>query len=312
MTTTELIADIPLDTAIAAHSGTSFVPEKRGESVREGYAAEMAEIYENLSAKCRNDSERSTLDAWWPRFRAVMRQLNLDYLHSQANIVSSFIAGPSNFPVARMEKRNRWAHNKLNHLFEVKARMLKRINRDLRPELRPIMAGDSDACQRLRQKIEQAEALQERMKTTNATIRKHAKAGREAQIAALVALGFETGRATRLLEPDFCGRIGFADFELTNNNANIRRMKQRLEGISRNQSAEATEAEGTNARFEDCPADNRVRLFFPGKPSEEIRSRLKHSGFRWSPTIGAWQAYRNSGTIEVAKREAGIEQLKTA
>jgi hypothetical protein len=215
-----------------------------------------------------------------------------------------------------MEKRNRWAHNKLNHLLDVKARMLKRIKLDLRPEFRPIMAGDSDACQRLREKIEGAERMQGIMRECNTIIRREKKNGPAAQIAALLA--FFTARqifqknpehqAAELLKPDFCGRIGFADYQLTNNNANIRRMKERLESISQHQAEPAIEAEGDKARFEDCPAENRVRLFFPGKPDVEVRSRLKSCGFRWSPTIGAWQAYRHPHTIQTAKIEAGIAE----
>jgi hypothetical protein len=146
------------------------------------------------------------------------------------------------------------------------------------------------------------------MKACNAAIRKHRKAGGAAQVAALVALGLSEEQAVKLLQPDFCGRIGFADFELTNNGANIRRMKARFEGISRNKATEATERQGSLARLEDCPADNRVRLFYPGKPDAETRSRLKSRGFRWSPTIGCWQAYRNSHTIGIAAREAGLAQ----
>ena len=126
--------------------------------------------------------------------------------------------------------------------------------------------------------------------------------------AALIAAGFSDGQAKTLFEPDCFGGFGFQNFKLSNNGANIRRMKKRLESISRNQATPATEMQGEIARVEDCPADNRVRLFFPGKPSQEVRSRLKSSGFRWSPTIGAWQAYRNSRSMETAKREAGISE----
>ncbi len=93
---------------------------------------------------------------------------------------------------------------------------------------------------------------------------------------------------------------------MTNNHANLRRMKQRLETIGRDQAKESTELEGSNARFEDCPEENRVRLFFPGKPAEDVRTLLKSRGFRWTPTIGAWQAYRNPWAIETAKKIAGI------
>lgn len=169
-----------------------------------------------------------------------------------------------------------------------------------------IMSDDPAADLKLAAKIADAEQLQAQMKACNTAIRKHAKAGQAAQVAALVAIGRTEAQARTLLTPDFCGRIGFANYQLTNNGANIRRMKERLQTVARAQATPETIIEGSNARLEDCPPENRVRLFFPGKPSEEIRSRLKRAGFRWSPTIGAWQAFRNNPSIQTAKIEAGL------
>ena len=96
------------------------------------------------------------------------------------------------------------------------------------------------------------------MKTANTAIREHAKAGSEAQTMALVALGNPEARARELLRPDFCGRIGFPDYELRNNNANIRRMRQRLAGIERAKDAPETVQEGGAARSENGPGEYRV------------------------------------------------------
>jgi hypothetical protein len=97
---------------------------------------------------------------------------------------------------------------------------------------RAIYSDDPAADDKLKAKIANAEQLQEIMKACNAAIRKHAKAGPAAQIAALVALGRPEAQAAELIKPDFCGRIGFADYQLTNNNANIRRMKERLQHVT--------------------------------------------------------------------------------
>lgn len=96
-----------------------------------------------------------------------------------------------------------------------------------------IYSDDPDAADALRAKVAKLEATQAAMKAANAAIRKHAKAGADAQVAAMVALGFDEVRARKLLVPDFAGRIGFADFETKNNGANIRRLKARLAEVER-------------------------------------------------------------------------------
>lgn len=299
------INDIPESTARMAYGGISFTPEKRAASEREGYAALMLADWEHFNAMIRTKPElRETMEAEFARYREGYRSRLIKKLHSDSRCVSSMIAGPSNFPVRRMEKRNNVAHKRLEELLEFRKRAIGAITKKLCPELRPIMAGDADAVQSLEKKIGEAERLQERMRTANATIRKYKKQGPEFQVRQLVSLGFTEQQSRTLLEPDFCGRIGFADYQLTNNNANIRRMKERLEVLKRDKATVATEQEGDNARVEDCPADNRIRLFFPGKPAADVRERLKSCGFRWTPSLECWQAYRNFRSRLQAYKEA--------
>ena len=59
------------------------------------------------------------------------------------------------------------------------------------------------------------------------------------------------------------------------------------------------EVEVVNSR-----ADERVRIITPEKPSEEIRNKLKSSGFRWSPYNSAWQRKNTPEGIRVAERFA--------
>ena len=55
---------------------------------------------------------------------------------------------------------------------------------------------------------------------------------------------------------------------------------------------------------------NRLQLKFDGKPSESVRSILKHNGFRWSPREGAWQRQLNGNAEYGLKRVA--EELKAS
>ena len=139
------------------------------------------------------------------------------------------------------------------------------------------------------------------MKAANAAMRKHAKAGPDAQARALIELGFSEDDARDLLYPRFSQGQGFASYQLSNNGAVIRDTKARLERLEAAHALPVTEKSSESLRLEDDPPANRVRLFFDDKPEKELRERLKGCGFRWAPSTGAWQAYRNRRTLELAQ-----------
>lgn len=295
--------DIPLSVAQAAHNGTSFVPERRAEQERNGYAQDMQNAWDHLAQFADTDDKRATLAEEFERFRAGYRKRKLAYLHSSSRIVSTMIAGPSNFPAARMNKRADIAHKRLTELLEFRERALKAIRRTLQPELRPIMSGDSNATERLQAKIAEAEALQANMKAVNDAHKRFLK-----NPASLDSAPFSDAMKDKIraYKPAYSWEPHpFAPYELSNNNANIRRMKERLAQVSKAQETPDSAKDGANARIEDCPSENRVRLFFPGKPAVEVRDKLKKTGFRWAPSLGCWQAFRNYRSIELAKEIAG-------
>lgn len=149
-----------------------------------------------------------------------------------------------------------------------------------------ISSEDPEAVDKITARVAELEADQARMKAANAAIRKHKKAGREAQVAALVALGYSETVAGKLIEPDCCGRIGFPDYALQNNNANIRRLKARIPRVQAVQQAEEKVEQIGAVEYRE--EDGRVQLVFPGKPAAEVRAKLRSHGFKWSPTRGAW------------------------
>jgi hypothetical protein len=164
-----------------------------------------------------------------------------------------------------------------------------------------ISSDDPEVIVKLQEKIELAEKVQARMVAANKAVRKNDR-------EALAAQGFSEARINDLFTPDFCGRLGFADFELQNNSANIRRMRQRITGLRRehaNRNAETPRLEikaPEGVTIEENAAENRLQIFFPGKPSEQIRSKLKSHGFRWSPNAGAWQRQLNDSARYAAKQ----------
>ena len=169
-----------------------------------------------------------------------------------------------------------------------------------------ISSDDPEAVQQLLEKLAKLERGQAVMVAANKIIRKHKQ--QPSAVPELVALGISEGKARDLLKPDFCGRIGFAGYETSNNNANIRRIKERitaLQQLDAKREQEDREHDCGSYRVVECFTDNRVRVFFPGKPSEQIRSTLKSHGFRWSPDAGAWQRMLSDGLTQWLTQEDG-------
>lgn len=159
-----------------------------------------------------------------------------------------------------------------------------------------ISSDDPNAVAKLREKIEAAEQKQARMKAANKLVKK----GDHAALAELLECSIET--ATKFATtPDFAGRFGYPAYELTNNNANIRRMKQRLQTLEAAEQAESKEYTINGVRVIENVEDNRLQIFFDTIPAPEIRQRLKSRGFRWARSVGAWQRQLNNSARWGAK-----------
>ena len=162
-----------------------------------------------------------------------------------------------------------------------------------------IYSDDPEAIVKLKEKIQSLENNQQLMKDCNKVI-KSKKLSEAAKIEQLIELGLTEKQAIEIMIPDYCNRIGFASYSLTNNNANLNRNKKRLAQLVKLESDETKEYEINGVTVVDNVEDNRLQLFFDGKPEEAIRSDLKSKGFRWSPRNGCWQTHRS----EWANRKA--------
>ena len=160
---------------------------------------------------------------------------------------------------------------------------------------RAIFSDDPDAAEKLESKISRLQKRQEMMKAANKLIRKGDRAG-------LLEMGFGETTIEKLFLPDFAGRIGFPDYEITNNGANIRRLAQRLAHIEAHKDDETTESTHGEIRIVDNVEENRLQIFFPGKPADQVRQDLHHSGFKWSRYNGCWQRQRGNNATYDANR----------
>jgi len=166
---------------------------------------------------------------------------------------------------------------------------------------RAIFSDDPEAITKLKKKIASLERNQEEMKSANKII-KSKKLLESEKIDRLKEMRFTESQAISIMEPDYAGRIGFAPYSLSNNNSNIRTAKKRLERLRKDLTRETTETMDGDIRVVENAEANRIQLIFDGKPSDVIRSILRHNGFRWSPRFTAWQRHLNNFGIYAKDR----------
>jgi hypothetical protein len=140
-----------------------------------------------------------------------------------------------------------------------------------------ISSDDPDAVSKLSMQLAKMEEEQTMMKKVNALVRKK-------DVKGIEALGFSPEAAAELLTKDFAGRIGYPSYRLTNNNANIKRVKDRIAALNRLAERASIEQTGAGYTYKEDPEENRVMFIFEGKPDEQTRKILKANAFKWSPS----------------------------
>ena len=163
---------------------------------------------------------------------------------------------------------------------------------------RVISSDDPNAIQKLQDKLEMCEKSQKYMKEVNAYYRKNGTCEGFP--------GMEAARAARLDESVrqaySWDKQPFPSYALTNNSAEIRRLKQRIEKLTVNQEVGFVGWTFDGGEVVANSEKNRLQILFDEKPDEQKRSALKGNGFKWSPSQGAWQRQLNDNAIYAAAR----------
>lgn len=197
---------------------------------------------------------------------------------------SVLISGAGNFPVKKKEKQvQAWENN--YQFYQETQKLISKIKSILYGK-DIIKSKDSDAVERLEEKLAGLKEDQERMKVANKFIRlKNVEKGNEG----LTNMGYSEKEIKELREPDFCGRVGYPPYMLQNNNANIHRVEGRIKQLKAAKERGNREEENRYFRVVENTEIMRLQIFFDEKPVQDIRSILKKNGFKWSSKNGCWQ-----------------------
>lgn len=217
-----------------------------------------------------------------------------------ARCPSILISGGSNFPVRKKEKQNAARDRNMEEWRRIQGLLdkIKSVGTG------GISSDDPQALAKLEAKLAKLEKHQELMKAANAAIRMKDKEKGDKRLA---ELGYTPEEIAELRAPDFAGRIGYPAYALQNNNANIRRIRERVEELKKRQTEPVPEGwEFDGGQVVVNTDENRLQIIFDGKPDADLRAELKSEGFRWAPSQGAWQRQLTDNAFRAARR---IEQI---
>lgn len=212
-----------------------------------------------------------------------------------ARVPSVMIAGPSNFPNQKKAKQNAARDRNMAEYRDIQGLLdkIKGVGKG------GISADDPNAIGKLKEKLESLERSQATMKAVNAYYRKHG-----------------TLDGCPDLQPDIIEKLKvnmardwrqnprpFESWVLSNNSAEIRRLKKRIEDLTKHAEKpfEGWDFEGGKVVINK--EINRLQIFFDEKPNKDLRAELSKNGFKCAPSQNfAWQRQLTSNAMFAAKR----------
>ena len=235
----------------------SFFDYKPG-SATASYRSEIdkaTKILNDVLSKCKTQDQR---DHARRLYDAYCRKL-AEYINKDNEIgtrcPSVLIAGGSNFPVNKKAKQvAAWDRNM--EKYKQAEELLEKLRGVYRQGIR---SNDPEAIEVLRAKLVNLEAERDAAKERNAEARRNKTA-----------------------QP-------VPSWYFQNISATIRNTRARIEALEQAKNTETVSQAGDGYTYEENTSDMRIRFVFAGKPDEKTREILKSNGFRWAPSVGAWQ-----------------------
>lgn len=286
------------DAARAAKNANSFSDYREGSAtssyrVMVDEAAALAERQKAHVDPMYHEKIDALLDRYARRLAEVINKQNA----IDARCPSILIAGASNFPVKKKEKQNAARERNEAEYMEVQA-ILRKIRS---VGTGGIMSDDANALAKLTAKLEGLEKAQARMKSVNAYYRKHKTLEGCPELNDDVRRELEKGMSGSIHDVPYPG------WALTNNNANIHRVRDRIAALEKEaqraaENADAEPVKGNGFELVENAEIGRIQFLFDEKPDDDTRALLKSYGFRWSPSQGAWQRMLNDNGRYAAQK----------
>ncbi len=287
--------NIELDKELIRRSNNQSM-YNRGSHIQDDAELDYKKFVEHYSNRDLNDKQLEILEKRKMEFKSLLSSCYNDYLSSSAKFVPVNVAGPSNYPSSKMDKVMESMNKKfedmeykIDKFYKNTDNMLKNaytkdeiISKYRNGYSEPISSDDPLVKEKLQAKLEFLEERHQKYKDYN----KKARANGEQQLAPYV---------------------------LQNSNQNIKSVKDRLASLNKMDSIKEVGYYFNEGEVRFDKEDNRVKIFFDTKPSEDVRSELKSHAFKWSPKNMCWQRKLTHDAIYMTKslfKDVGSLEIK--
>lgn len=259
-----------------------------------------------------NEVQSGILGRRQEEWRGLVEKAYNDIISRRAAWVPWTVSGPANYPTKRMNARadaqmnaaNEWA-GKMDRFIENTLSMLRDAipHEQLIAEYRSgkrreaIPGDDPLALEKLSARLEGMKERHELMKQRNAWWRKHK--------TMKGCPGFTDEQAAKMDEEIMkeipIWQCPYPHFSLSNSNAEIKRIEERLKTISSQREAGDAKQVYNGFTVEQSGADGRINITFDGKPEEAARNVLKSNSFHWSPRAKVWTRQLTPNALRAVK-----------
>ena len=313
--------DLDFNTLKRSYSWISFDPDTRAERDIKQWGEMFYSLYNSLSEEAKKQGVLEKYNSAFNNGYNSLLKLEREIIATRSKTFSTAITGGAGITekqISTNEKRMRlqaekselWSQ-KYDKLHKILEKIAKNKPEDLYEEGDIIKSTDTHAIKKLQEKIKAIEAEKDFIKRSEKAVKEYQRTN---DFTVFSKYDIPNDKANEYI--DQIKRFGYALLSgLNNKNAEIRRIKERIAILEKNQAKGTDEILIEGGKIVYNGEAQRLQIFFDGIPSKEVREALKSHAFKWAPTAKAWQRTLTENAKYAVNQyliKTGILKLRTA
>ena len=287
--------DLSYDTLERSYAWISFDPEKRAKREQQDWADSMEQLYNSHAEQAQQTGALEAYNAAFEKGYASLLKNYKEMISIRARTFSTGVTGgagitarkiASNESLIQREYEKLKIHNQeVEKLKNKLAKIAKNTPADQYETGEVVKSVDVNAIAKLQDKIKQLEEKKEYIYRQQKAEKEYKKS-KDSSVFEKYDIKKED--VEEML--DEINRYGYALYSSPANiNAEIRRIRERITGLEKNQSKGEEEILIEGGKIVKNGATQRLQIFFDGIPDKDVREKLKKHAFKWAPSVKAWQ-----------------------